>query len=600
MIATALLAFALTAATGAGAPPRIDTSVWFSSVDTEASERTALMARIDDFAARSAHAPASPAALLALLQGGDALQREVRRHGDFVHLRAEEDTGNLAAAAADAALDAALARIDTCTRQSLERLGRAAAAAWLAGEPSLAPWRFRVETSLGRPAAAFANEQAVAVLARPALDSLANAYGDLRRAARQGGAASATPADAQATFHAAWSPFVANEPAFAALFVPVVSLEEGQARLQGYASAADAAYASRQLSSAQVHAVLAAIRPSTSWTRFTQVVAAAAARRMQVDPARVNAWDLASADGWQPPPIAFADAVPLILDAARTMGPEYAQQFERLFDPARRRVELCNAEACDDTGFSIGVVGTTSGLFYGHFDGSTNSLRATAHEAAHAVDDQFMNEHQPIAGYHEGPHFMGESFAIFNELLFLDHLQRTAPAPAARARYLHAFLDDATFQVFGSAQETSLEETLHARVHDGSARTAADLDALALDNLATWLPPQRRSPEMKATWARNRLYFSDSFYDVNYLFAGLLALEYLHRFERDPQDFERRYVALLKNGYDDTAAALLRRFLDIDLDDGATLVRDATDLIDRRTTTLEGLYQAIDGAPAAR
>ena len=321
---------------------------------------------------------------------------------------------------------------------------------------------------------------------------------------------------------------------------------------------------------------------------------------MHVDVAQVRPWDLASADRWQPSPVAFADALPLIVDAARAMGPDYAGQFERLFDPAERRVDWCRDAGCDDTGFSIGDAGTTSALFYGAFDGGSNSLRATAHEAAHAVHRQFMNEHQPVAAYNEGPHFLFESFAIFNELLFLDHLQRGAPTRVAQARYLHQFLDDATFQVFGSAQETSLEETLHARVHDGSARTAADLDALALDNLATWLPPQRRTPEMKATWARNRLYFSDSFYDVNYLFAGLLALEYLHRFERDPQDFERRYVALLKNGYDDTAAALLRRFLDIDLDDGATLVRDATDLIDRRTTTLERLYLDMAGAPGAR
>ena len=591
MIPAALLAFALAAAaTAADAPAHIDLTRWFPNADAEASERTTLLARVADYATRSSQPPGTPAALLTLLRTDDALRRELRRHGDYVHLRAEEDTGDHAAAAADSALDAALDSVDTSTRRSLERLGRAAAETWLASEPALAPYRFAVESALQRPVVAAANEEAVAMLARPALDSLANAYADLRRAARPAAGASSAPIGGQAAFQAAWAPFLSNEPAFAALFVPIATLQDGQARLQGYASADDAAYASRQLTPAQVHGVLAAIRGSTSYARFTQVVAAAAARQSRMAPAQAGPWDLAAADTWQPPPMAFAEAVPLILETVRALGPDYARQFERLFDPANRRVELCNRDACDDTGFSIGVVGTTSGLFYGHFDGSTNSLRATAHEAGHAVDDQFMNENQPIASYHEGPHFMGESFAIFNELLFLDHLQRSAPTRAARARYLHQFLDDATFQVFGSAQETSLEESLHAHVRDGSARTAADLDALALANVSSWLPPQRRAPEMKAAWARNRLYFTDPFYDVNYLFAGLLALEYLRQFERDPKDFQRRYVALLKNGFDDPAAVLLRRFLGIDLDDGAGLVRDATELIDRRTTTLEGLY----------
>ncbi len=74
----------------------------------------------------------------------------------------------------------------------------------------------------------------------------------------------------------------------------------------------------------------------------------------------------------------------------------------------------------------MGTLGATTGLFYGGFDGSTNAVRAVAHEAGHAIHRQFMAEHQPIAAYNGGPKFMSESFAIFNELLLLDHLRRDA------------------------------------------------------------------------------------------------------------------------------------------------------------------------------
>ena len=297
-----------------------------------------------------------------------------------------------------------------------------------------------------------------------------------------------------------------------------------------------------------------------------------------------------AADGWQPQPIPFAEAVPLILAADRRAGPVISGEFEQLFDPKNARVDWCRAKTCDDTGFSVGTVGATTGLFYGGFDGSTNAVRAVAHEAGHAIHRQFMAEHQPIAAYNGGPKFMSESFAIFNELLLLDHLGRSAATPAAQAYYLRRFLDDATFQVFGSAEETALEETLHADIAAGKARTAADLDARTLATLAAFTPRPLMADETKAYWARNKLYFIDPFYDVNYLFAGLLALDYLRQFERDPQDFERRYVALQGNGFDDTAAVLLKRFMQIDIDDPDALVRGATGLIATRSATLAALY----------
>ena len=576
----------------AGAPAlQIDLGRYYATPLVEQTERAALTARVDAFA--QAPMPTSTtAALLDLLRKHDALSCELGRHAAYVHLRAEEDVDDHPAAAADTALDALRDKLDTALRRSLASLGRDATSRLIDAEPALRPYRYLVETSLRAAALASSADRAITLLAAPALDSLGKSYADLRRDALHAARAASQPVPASraSTWAASWTPYLANEAAFAALYTPIATLQEGAARLQGFSSAADAAYAAKQLSTTQVHDVLAAIARSQAYVRYTNVVAAAAAGQLHVDAAQVKPWDLASADPWQPPPIAYEDAVPLILATVRTMGPDYAGQFERLFDPASRRVDLCNLDRCDDTGFSVGDAGTTSGLFYGHFDGSTNSLRATAHEAAHAVNGQYMNENQPVAAYNKGAHFMGESFAIFNELLFLDHLQRSAPTRVAQARYLHQFLDDATFQVFGSAQETSLEEDLHAHVRDGSARTAADLDALTLANLAAWLPPQRRAPEMRAAWARNRLYFSDPFYDVNYLFAGLLALDYLRLFERDPKDFQVRYVALLKNGFDDTPAALLRRFLGIDFDDGAGLVRDATGLIDRHTTMLEGLY----------
>jgi oligoendopeptidase F len=210
-----------------------------------------------------------------------------------------------------------------------------------------------------------------------------------------------------------------------------------------------------------------------------------------------------------------------------------------------------------------------------------------------------MSEHQPFSSYNEGPHFVFESYAIFNELLLLDHLYKTAPTQAAKAYYLGLFLRDATFQIYGSAKETDLEQSIYAGVRSGHIRTAADLNALTLDVIKQYEPESQLLAEDKAMWSRTRLFYVDPLYSVNYLFAGLLALNYIDQFQRDPQGFSRRYMALLAEGFDDTPQSLLKQHVGIDLNNTARLVDGATGLIEQRTAELAQLYSSCgDGSCA--
>ena len=592
MITSILLALAVSGGAASAPAYRVDLTRYFPSPAAEAEQRAGLMAEVDRFVADAARPVDSPAGLLALLTTDDRLRRRLRLHELHAHLRAASDTGDHAAAAADDALGAAEDRLDAARARALRQAGQPALERFLAADPALAPWRALVESDLRVAPSALANEQAIAVLARPALDSLANGYGDLRRAVLAAARAASAPSEPGAIVHARWAPWQVNGPAFAALLVPSATIQDGQARLEGVADAAAAAYARQGLTREQVHDVLAAVRASPAWADYTTLVAGVTARRLGVASERLAPWQLDPEGEWRAPPTPFPDALRQIVAAERTVGPTYAAQFERLLDPANARVDWCRGPTCDDTGFSVGAPGATSALFYGAYGGDVDGVRAVAHEAAHAVHRQFMSEHQPIAAYQSGPKFMFESFAIFNELVVLDHLQRGAATRQARIGLLRAFIEDAVRQVFGSARETALEEALHADIQAGRARTAAAFDARTLAVFADYTPPLQRFDDGRAFWARNRLYFIDPFYDTNYLFAGLLALAYLRQFEQDPRDFERRYVALLSNGFDAPPRELLQRFMRIDLADGAGLVRDATAAIAARTAALAQLYES--------
>jgi len=572
-------------------PYTADLTRYFPNDATEQTERATLLANVAVFEKQTASTITTPKDLASWLSQLDSLSKGLQKHDLYVYMRAEGNRDDRPNAAADEALGDNISRLDSAARNILAELGPSKVHGFLNADPLLAPYRHFIDDSLARAAHDRQSEQAVLLLAQPALDSLGSSYKTLRRHALSS-AATHKPESTREAPEARWTPFLQNEDGFAALLLPIATLQNGKAKLQGFVDAPEAAYFRAGLSPTAVHDVLLAVGRSDAYSNYQSVVAGAAALKLHVAKTELRASDLDASDTYAPPRMSFPDAVSLILAATKPMGVEYARQYAQLFDPAAHRVMWCHEDKCDDTGFSVGYAGLVSGLFYGKFDGSVNSVRGVAHEAGHAVHRQFMNENQPLAVYNEGPHFVFESFAIFNELLLLDHLYRSASSPNAKAYYLHTFLNDATAQVFGSARETDLEESMYAGVQAGSLRTAADMDALTLQVFARYTTAPALAPEMKVFWAANRLYFTDPLYDVNYLFAGLLALEYLHQYEQDPRRFASRYVALLKNGFTDTPQVLERKFLDIDLDDAGGLVGNAAAMISHRTTELSKLYSA--------
>ncbi len=569
----------------------IDLTRYFPNDMTEKTERITLLANVVAFEKQTASTITAPKDLVSWLASYESLSKALQKHDLYVYLRAEESRDNREDATADEVLGEAISHLTSSVQNTLADLGSAKLHSFISAASSLAPYKQFIDDSLVRSAHDRQNEQAVRLLAQPALDSLSSSYKALRTHALSSAAAH-KPDSAVEMAEAKWSPFMQNEDAFAALLLPLVTLQNGKAKLQGFTNAPEAAYYRAHMSPTTVRNVLSTVRASDAYSHYQSMIEETAAQKLHIEQAKLHASDLDAVDSYSPPSISFPEAVSLILAATKPMGAEYAKQYAQLFDPAAHRVMWCHEDKCDDTGFSVGYAGLVSGLFYGKYDGSINSVRAVAHEAGHAVHRQFMSTNQPLAVYNDGPHFVFESFAIFNELLLLDHLYRSANSPAAKAYYLHAFLNDATSQVFGSARETDLEESIYADVQTGSLRTATDLDALTLQVFTRYSAAPALTPGIKVFWAANQLYFGDPLYDVNYLFAGLLALKYLQQYEQDPKEFARHYVALLKNGFTDTPQVLERKFLDIDLDDTDGLVGNAAAMINHRSVELSNLYSA--------
>ncbi|HEY2474560.1 MAG TPA: M3 family metallopeptidase [Candidatus Cybelea sp.] len=536
---------------------RIDLSRYFASAATEAGSRAAVMDDAKAFAASPA--PGDANQLLRWLQQYDSLLQSLERHDIFVYLRAEENDQDVGDAKADDALGNAEDLISNRVIDVAQQLGRSRILA-LTDSRELAPYRYLLTSSLAKTVHRLdaGQRRSVEVAVMPVLATAAASYKALRKSN---------------------STIESRQDAYAALLVSIASARNGVARLRGFDGAAQASYFDKSIDPASVERAQRAVRESGAYAHYLSVAAQA------------------PKPTFSPPRLAVADAIAQILAAEQPMGAQYASAYTALLDPRSARLEICAGSRCDDAGFSVGFAGMESGAYYGGYDGTVRTVRALAHESGHAVHREFMSRNQAIAAYNLGPAFMFESFAIFNELLFLNHLYKSAANDAARAYYLGYFLEDAGFQVFGSAQETDLEAAIYRGVDEGTLSTAADLDALTTNVLSHYDPASTTNAATPLYWARDRLYFTDPLYDVNYLFAGLLALAYFTRFEQDSGDFTTRYVALLKNGFNDSPAALERRFLGIDLTDERALVANAASLIEGRTEVLAKLYSSGGKAP---
>jgi oligoendopeptidase F len=302
-----------------------------------------------------------------------------------------------------------------------------------------------------------------------------------------------------------------------------------------------------------------------------------------------HAWDLsAPAPGFTAPITSLSDARQVFHEAFGGLGAEYQRAFDALLDPANGRVDIMPGGASNryGGGFSAGFGGGTSILFYGRYDGTFKDLSVIAHEGGHATHRQLMSDNHVAPSYARGPNFLFESFAEFNELVLADFLAERADHAELKRYYRERWMSIKGLDAFYGAQDALLEQAIYDGVAAGTIRNADDLDNVTLEIDRQFSKFPASTPELRNRWATVSLMFEDPLYDVNYVYGGLLALKYYQLYSTRREWFLPRYVALLKNGFDQPPAELLQQFLGIDLS-GADLLNDDLELLSHRLDQIE-------------
>jgi oligoendopeptidase F len=581
---------------------------FFASPEAEKAERINYHTALKELEGLKGTVAASSDNLLRALRLYDKVLVEFIRHYTYLYLRYAVNTRDKVSGTESSEMDAEFSRRTAFLRQELMQVNARVLDKFAGQRPALKVYLFAVESARRyRPhALSLKEEEALSIAAPLGNEWQYDLYQTLLRRTqfgtvttkggeldvrRQRAAIVSHPDRAvrEAGFKKLYAGYASQRDLYAFALVNLVRARNRLARLRHFNDAPEEVFFNGYWSRAEVSNLLERIGKSVDvYKRYQRMRADYAGK--QLGYADVNLWDVsAGLSRGRVPRFTIEQAGKVIREALSPLGPEYGRELALLLDPANGRMDVTPGDNRKSGGFSKGFPGVPTVFFSNGFTGYYNDVRVLAHESTHAVHRQLMDNNRVLPAYAEGPHYLFESFAIFNELLLPDYLYGHETDPSMRRYFLEQFFEGKGMTMFSVAQEEAIELAIYDGVRRGRVETADDLDSLARDIGKHYSMWSDRHDELRMQWITSPLFFEDPLYDINYVYGALLALRYYEMYTRDPKQFVPRYIALMKNGFDAPPDVLLRRYLDIDPRD-PRLVTDAVRLLENKVNLLEGEY----------
>ena len=518
----------------------------------------------------------------------DQMQIDLQRHAAYLKVRALENTQDQVAIDAREAVGTDQSVLEAAIRGRLGLVPQDQIA-------TLGPYALLAQEAKQEAAHAFSpdTEHYRGVVTASFENDIENTYDRLSETLGGGKDVSSTDPTVRRPAIGHWNDIYNQAaPLTAALLGNLVSIENRDAVAQGYENAADRKYQSLGLSSKLIDQTLTAVAAEAPvYRHYQQVLAEQTARKLGLSSVLPDELNLGYSTS---PPMSFAQSRDLILDALHPLGKDYVSRFSALLDTGNGRLDLAGGTHRSRTGTSISAYDAPVALYFGHYDGSLMSTSTLAHEGGHAIHRELMNASGIPVYERTGPHYLFEGFAIFNELLLLDHAIQIAKTPTEHEYALERFLWKLSAELFMSAEETTFERSLYTEANGHSLLARDSIDAIYRKSIAPYEYWPIDEVGASREWMRKSLLFDDPLYLVNYLYAAVVAVALYDRAHTDP-DFASKYEALLRRGFDADSQAILAR-MGIRLDD-PSLVKAAAHLLQTKTDELQQLYQA-EGQPS--
>jgi oligoendopeptidase F len=533
----------------------VDFTRFFASPEAERSQRVKLDSILKELESLRGKTTNSAEDLERALRLNDQAQTEFYRHYAYLYLRNAVNTTDEESLKQSSTLDAEVASRTAFLRHELMTLSERQLARFVARKPSLSSYQFAIDSARRyRPYALSLKEEELLNAIAPNNDWAAELY-DKSITERQ-----KTPL---------------QRDVIAFTLTRLASARSRLARLHHFPDAASQAYFDSYWTKGDVDNLIKQLAQKSDLFKHYQRIRAEYLKSQ--NPKLVKS-----------PRFTIDQASEIIRKALEPLGPDYGRELSSLLDPANGRMDIVPGENRRRGGFSQGFIGTDSIFYSAGFNGSYNDMRILTHESTHAVHRQLMNRNGVLPAYANGPHFLFEAFAIFNEFLLPDYLYRHATEPGLQRFYVESFLEGKGLVMFRVAPEVMVEHAVYEGIENGRIKTADDLDELSQKSFATYWWSEKKD-DFKQRWMNISLMYEDPFYDANYIYGSLLALNFYEMYLRDARHFLPRYIALMKSGFGAPPSVLLKRYLDLDIND-PRLVSNALRIVEEKVSLLEKNY----------
>jgi oligoendopeptidase F len=272
----------------------------------------------------------------------------------------------------------------------------------------------------------------------------------------------------QKAFHQYYAEFTDHANTLAATLAGSIKQDVYQAKVRNYESARAAALFPDVVPEAVYDNLLAAVRKNLPAVhKYYQV------RRRAMNLPDIHFYDVyvpILADMQKHTP--WDDAVGMVLDALKPLGPAYADALARGL--RGRWCDRYENKGKHSGAFSSGCYDSEPYILMNYKPDVLDHVFTLAHEAGHSMHTYFSVKNQPFQ-YHSYTIFVAEVASTFNEQLLSDYLLARAKDDRERAYYLNREIDDIRKTIVRQTMFAEFEKVTHALAEANEPLT---LDAL--------------------------------------------------------------------------------------------------------------------------
>ncbi len=582
---------------------------FFSSTEAQKADLKKAVALLGEMEKRKGRVAASADNLLQALELSDRVSIGFYRHIIYFSLLYAVNTRDETSNSESSRLESELSKRTSFLQQELMRIDERTLARFMAQKPALKEYAFVIESARRyAPHTLSLKEEELlsevepltsdwtAELFQRAVDRTlwgkVKAGSDMLDVYQQGQEISNSQDRAvrEAGFRKTYAAIASQRDIYAFSLTRLIKAANQLARVRHYKDRADEVHFEMFLTTDEVRNMYEKIAlTAETYKRFQQMRVDRVKKQSGYD--KVEFWDRNFTPADSPlPRFSIGDTTQILKDSLAVLGPEYSRELVALLDPANGRLDIVGGENRVPGAFANGSLGDPKSIFFSfNYEGYFDDLDAFAHEAGHAVHFQLMGNNKVRPAYGDGQAYFTESFAMFNELVIIDHLYTAEKDPARKIYYLEQFMTYANF-LYSNTMTAATEQAIYDKVGESDNTTADDLDAVTKrvgSRFSIWYDKQ---DELKMRWMDIHHFYDAPMYYPNYVYAQLLALKYYEFYKKDPKTFVPKYLDLMRNGFNAPPSALLKKYLAFDLRD-PKLVSNAVSILDVRLNELEALYK---------